>query len=145
MLTKMKNSDNDTPSPSLISNTGQTIIGKDVSIEGSIKGKENLVIEGNLKGSIVLEDHQVTVGPQGQVEGEIYAENITISGQMAGNINAKNKVEITKDADFSGEIKAKRMSVEEGAYIKTVVELERDQQKKAGGPDNKPMAQSVPE
>jgi len=140
MLTKMKNGDNPAPSPGLISNEGQTIIGRAVSIEGSIRGKENLVIEGRLKGSIVLEDYQVTVGPQGQVEGEIYAENITISGQMTGNIKAKNKVEITKDADFSGEIKAKRMSVEEGAYIKTIVELDRDGQKKPAVPESKPGA-----
>ena len=140
MLTKMKNGDNPAPAPGLISHEGQTIIGRAVFIEGSIRGKENLVIEGRLKGSIVLEGHQVTVGPQGQVEGEIFAENITISGQMAGNVNAKNKVEITKDADFSGEIKAKRMSVEEGAYIKTVVELERDEKKKAAASDNKPGA-----
>jgi cytoskeletal protein CcmA (bactofilin family) len=40
-------------------------------------------------------------------------------------------VEITKDADFNGEIKTKRISVEDGAYLKAAIELEREPQKKA--------------
>jgi cytoskeletal protein CcmA (bactofilin family) len=43
-----------------------------------------------------------------------------------GNIAANGKVEITKEADFTGEIKAGRISVEDGAYLKAVVELKRE-------------------
>ncbi len=145
MLNKIKNANSGiTSSPNITSNEGRTIIGKLVSIEGSIRGKENLVIEGSLKGTIELEENQVTIGPKGQVEGEIYADNITISGKMIGNIKARDKVEITREANFNGEIKAKRISVEDGAFIKTVIEMERrdDAQKKTTSTD-KPVAKLV--
>ena len=131
MLTKTKENETANESSVVNSKEGITVIGRQVSIEGSIFGKENLVIDGNLKGTIELEGHQVTIGTQGRVEGEIHADNITISGQVVGNVKAKNKVEITKDANLYGEIKAKRISVEEGAYIKTVIELEGARKKNA--------------
>lgn len=104
----------------------KTVIGEDISIKGSIHGKGDLVIQGSIKGTIDLNNHHLTVGPNGNVEAEVNAEHVTIGGHLAGNINARGKVEITKTAVFTGEIKAKRISVEDGAYLKAVIELERE-------------------
>ena len=133
------------PAPSFgpMSKEERTVIGQHISVEGVIRGKENLVIEGSLKGSIELEKHHVTVGSKGQVEAEIHADSVTISGHLIGNIHAHGKVEITKEADFSGEIKAKRISVEDGAYLKAVIELERDS-KKQGMPAAEPAGKASP-
>ncbi len=125
---------NDPPASSMNASTAsaaateKTIIGENISIKGSIHGKGNLVIQGSVKGNIDLEKHHLTIGPNGNVEAEINAEHVTISGRLAGNINARGKVEITRTAEFSGEIKAKRISVEDGAFLKAVIELQRDPQ-----------------
>jgi cytoskeletal protein CcmA (bactofilin family) len=108
----------------------KTIIGKQITIEGGLQGEEDLIIEGTLKGSIDLGKHLLTIGPNGKVESEIRAENVTISGKLKGNITALDKVKITKDAAFTGEIHSKRISVEDGAYIKAVIEVERETPKK---------------
>jgi cytoskeletal protein CcmA (bactofilin family) len=121
----------------------RTIIGEKISVEGGIHGGEDLVIEGSVKGSIELEKHHLTVGPKGHVEAEIHANNVTISGQLVGNIKALGKVEITKEADFNGEIKAKRIAVEDGAYLKAVIELEREPRDK-GIAAIKPTEQTTP-
>jgi cytoskeletal protein CcmA (bactofilin family) len=136
MLRKTKSVENNNmPAPSM---GEKTIIGEQISIEGCIQGKGDLVIDGSIKGSIELEKHHLTVGPKGQVEADIHADNVTISGRMTGNIKAGCKVEITKEADFNGEIKAKRISVEDGAYLKAAIELEREPQKKAA-PEREPL------
>lgn len=129
-MRKIKNMKNDIVS-NMESVEEKTIIGENISITGDVQGKEDLLIEGSVKGKIELENHHLIVGSKGQVEAEIQAENVTISGRLIGNINAQGKVEITKEADFNGEIKAKRISVEDGAYLKAVIELEREPQKKA--------------
>ena len=131
-MLKRTRSENDVmdPAPSPVLATGKTIIGKQVSIEGGIQGSEDLVIEGTVRGSIELEKFHLTVGPKGKVEAEIRAGNVTVSGQLKGNIKVLDRVDITKDADFNGEIKAKRISVEDGAYVKAVIEVERESQKK---------------
>jgi cytoskeletal protein CcmA (bactofilin family) len=120
-----------------------TIIGERISIEGNIRGEGDLTIDGSVKGSIGLDKHHLTVGSKGRVEADINAENVTISGQMTGNIEAGAKVEITKNADFNGEIRAKRISVEDGAYLKAVIELEREAQEQPV-PVGKPGEEEVP-
>ncbi len=150
MLKKRKETENETDSGTPLARNSylpgsnpahgneKTIIGEQIIIEGSICGGENLLIEGSMKGRIELEEHQVIVGSKGKVEAEIHAKDVTISGRMTGNIQALGKVEITKEAEFNGEIKAGRISVEDGAYIKAVIELVRDDRKKpssAGKPD----------
>ena len=109
-----------------VSSRPDTIIGENVFIEGNIRGEGNLMIEGTVKGKIELAKHHLTVGLKGQVEAEIQAGDITVSGHLIGNITALDKVTITNTADFSGEIKAKRISVEDGAMLKASVELEKE-------------------
>ncbi len=111
-----------------------TCIGEAISIEGSISGKGNLIVQGNMKGTIDLSGQQFTVGKKGSVEADIKAEKVTISGKMKGNVSARGKVEITKSADFEGEIRAKRISVEDGAYMKAVIELEKEKPAKKSDP-----------
>jgi cytoskeletal protein CcmA (bactofilin family) len=109
----------------------KTIIGEHISIEGSIRGEEDLQIEGSMKGNIELGKHNFKVGPNGQMEGEITARNVSVSGEFKGNIKSHEKVEVTREADFYGEIRAKSISVEDGAYIKGVIELDREPNRKS--------------
>lgn len=108
----------------------KTIIGEKISIEGNIRAEENLTIEGIMKGNVEIEKHSFGVGSKGRVEGEIRANNVLISGLFHGKVNATGKVEITKNADFYGDIKADSIAIEEGAFIKGEIELGRDPHKK---------------
>ena len=83
-----------------------------------------------MKGRIEMEKHNLTVGSKGRVEGEVRALNVSIIGQLNGSITALGKVEVTKEADFWGDIKAKSISVEDGAYFKGSIELEREPHRK---------------
>ena len=105
------------------SSNAKTIIGKDITIQGDIRGKEHMVIDGSIKGNIEMETHNFALGPAGRVEGEIHARNISISGQMKGNIKTPGKIEITEQASFQGDILAKSIAVENGAFFKGSVEL----------------------
>jgi cytoskeletal protein CcmA (bactofilin family) len=129
------------PPKEQVSAEKRTILGEHIAFEGGIRGKENLVIEGSVKGEIELSGCHVTVGPKGRVEADIQASDVTISGRLTGNVTSQGKVSFTKDADFSGEVRAKRITVEDGAYIKAVIEMEREPQKKVM-PPGKPTPES---
>ena len=101
----------------------KTIIGKDISIQGDIRGREHMIIDGSVKGNIEMDTHNFTLGPDGRVEGKIHARNISISGDMKGNIKTPGKIEITQQASFQGDIIAKSIAVENGAFFKGSVEL----------------------
>ncbi|MCJ7539264.1 MAG: polymer-forming cytoskeletal protein [Desulfobacterales bacterium] len=114
------------PTPNLEKKDVKTIIGEHISIEGNIHGEGHLLIEGSMKGNIVMDKHDFALGSKGRFEGEIQAQNVSISGQMIGNIKTQGRVEITKEADFSGEVKAKSISIGDGAYFKGTIELDKE-------------------
>jgi cytoskeletal protein CcmA (bactofilin family) len=117
------------PTPTSEPSNSKTVIGEHISITGDIQGTENLVIDGSLLGKIELEKNHITIGPKGRVNAEINAKNVTIKGQLKGNIQAAGMVSITRDAKFVGEIKSRSISVEDGAYLKAAIELQRDPKK----------------
>lgn len=116
-----------------------TIIGEHISIEGTVRAKEDLIIQGSLKGTMELDKHHVTIGHKGKVEADIKAQSITVSGKMNGNVSVHGKVEITKEADFTGQIKAKRIAIEEGAYINGSIEMQREEESKSDFKGKRPM------
>ena len=120
----------------------KTIIGEYITIEGSISGEEHLVIEGSMKGTIDLKRHNFAIGSKGRFEGEIRAQKVSISGEMNGSIKAQDKIRITKEADFVGEIRAKSISVEDGAYFKGSIELEREPNRKSATKEKAPILAS---
>jgi cytoskeletal protein CcmA (bactofilin family) len=113
----------------------KTTIGEGITIEGSIYGEENLLIEGAMKGNIEMGKHNFSIGPKGRVDGDIHAQDVSINGQFKGTVEALGKVAVSKEADFNGEIKAKSFSVEDGAYFKGVVELDREPHQKPVTPN----------
>ena len=109
---------------------GNTILGHNISIEGSIRGEENIIVDGSMKGDIELKKHDFIIGSKGRFEGDIRAQNLNISGLVMGNVITKGKVELTKEADFIGDVKAKNFLMEEGAYFKGSIELDREPNRK---------------
>ena len=99
----------------------KTSISNSTSIIGDIKAEEHLIINGTIKGNVEILDYNFFLGPSGRIEGNVHAQNVRIRGYMNGEIKAKGKVEITKEADFSGKIESKSISVESGAHFNASV------------------------
>ncbi len=101
----------------------KTSISNSTSIVGNIKAEEHLIINGTIEGNVEITNYNFFLGPSGRIEGVVHAQNVRIRGYMKGEIKAKGKVEITKEADFSGKIESKSISVESGAYFNASVNL----------------------
>ena len=99
----------------------KTSISNSTSIVGDIKAEEHLIINGTIKGNVEISNYNFFLGPSGRIEGQVQAQNVRIRGYMKGEIKAKGKVEITKEANFSGKIKSKSISVESGACFNASV------------------------
>ena len=105
-----------TPEPA--NTRGQASIGKAVKIDGQIYSKEDLYVDGDVKGIIELQEHRLTIGPNGKVHANIKAREIVILGNVQGNVEASDKLEVRKDARMVGDIKSARIVIEDGAYFK---------------------------
>ena len=109
-------------------------IGKAVKINGQIFTKEDLYVDGDVEGTIESHDNKVTIGPNGRVQAGIRAREVVILGQVQGNVEASDKVDIRKDAKLVGDITTSRISIEDGALFKGSIDIKKAEPKPAAAP-----------
>ncbi len=96
---------------------GQTsIIAQGCKFEGTIDIKGTLRIEGEFKGTIGTPESLV-VGKTGVVNASVKVKNAIIGGQFFGDINAENKIELQSGSHLEGDIKTKRLVIDEGVFF----------------------------
>jgi cytoskeletal protein CcmA (bactofilin family) len=100
-------------------------LGTTFVIKGEISGEEDLQIDGKVEGPVSLRNHRLTVGRGGQLNSQINAREVVVYGKAIGNIRVRDRVEIKKDGEVTGDIVTARLSIEDGAYFKGSIEIER--------------------
>lgn len=95
-----------------------------VSIKGELTVEEDLTVEGHVEGSVELKDHNLWIGPSGQVSAEIHAKSAIIAGVVIGNIFASELVEVRSSGSVLGNIRCPRISIVEGAKVKGTIDTE---------------------
>ena len=101
-------------------------IGKSVLVKGELSGSEDLYLDGEVEGSIQLKDHSLIVGPHGRVRANIQARDVVVHGKVDGNIRGTERVELKKSAVLVGDISTQRIIVEDGAFFKGAVDIQKD-------------------
>lgn len=112
------------PAPRSTSAGGTAMIGPSINVDGKLRGDEDLVIEGKVKGTVELKNNSVTIGSQGEVQADVYAHSIYVDGQMDGNLVASEQVVIRKSARVKGSIAAPRVSLEDGAQFNGSIDMD---------------------
>jgi cytoskeletal protein CcmA (bactofilin family) len=101
-------------------------IGKSVVIKGELSGSEDLYLDGEVEGTIELQKHALTVGPNGRIRAHINAKEVIIHGKVDGNIRGTDKVELKRTAVLVGDIQTQRITIEDGAYFKGAIDIQRE-------------------
>ena len=100
-------------------------IGKSVIIRGELSGSEDLYLDGEVEGSIELKGHSLTIGPNGHIRANVHAQEVVIHGRIDGNIRATDRVELKKSAVLSGDIFTQRIMIEDGAFFKGAIDIQK--------------------
>src|SRR5229473_5423704 len=101
-------------------------LGASLVVKGEISGGEDLQIDGIVEGPISLQSQRLTVGHTAHLNSEILAREVVVYGKVEGNLRARDRVEIKKDGSVIGDITTARISIEDGAYFKGRIEIDRD-------------------
>lgn len=99
------------------------MIGMTVKIKGDISSDENLVIEGQVDGTITLNSHELTIGQSGRVNANVTAKIIKIDGQVNGDLVGKEKIIISKTGTVRGNLVAPTVILEEGGKFKGTIDM----------------------
>jgi len=92
-----------------------TYIGSDAAVEGTVRGRGLLRIEGRVSGQIEHEG-TVVVGQKAEVRAKLRVKELVVQGFIEGSIHA-DRCEIAETARIVGDVWAQRLAVAEGASI----------------------------
>jgi cytoskeletal protein CcmA (bactofilin family) len=104
---------------------GNAVLGKSVMVKGQILSREDLTIDGEVEGTIEMQEHRLTVGPNGKVRASVKAREVIVLGTLHGNVETGDRLDIRKEAKLVGDIRTARIVIEDGAYFKGNVDIVR--------------------
>src|SRR3984957_6758744 len=100
-------------------------LGASLHVKGEISGNEDLHIDGSVEGLIQLEDRKLTVGASAKLTADVVAREVVVYGAVKGNLRARDRIEIKKDGSVVGDLTTARIMIEDGAYFKGSIEIDR--------------------
>jgi len=95
---------------------GETIIAKGVKVEGDFVSDGNVIIEGEVNGSVKTAGH-LEVGDSAKIKADVTASDALVAGQISGNLKVNGKLELLESSRVEGDIEAEILSVASGAKI----------------------------
>jgi len=92
-----------------------SVIGPTLVFKGELSADEDLIIEGQIEGTIAHHDKNLTIGKQGRVKADIHASSVIVEGMLVGNIHSEGVVSLARDSNVKGDIFCGRIVMMDGA------------------------------
>ena len=121
----------------------EAFIGKAVLVKGQIFSKEDLIVDGQIEGTVELPSNRLRVGSNGKLQANVKAREVDVMGTVHGDIMAEEKITIRKEANLVGDLKSASIEIEDGAYFKGSVDIVRPTAKPADKPSPPSPAQGT--
>lgn len=90
------------------------LLSRGVSIKGTVKFADELLIDGEVEGTIDSTG-SLTVGEHASIKGEIRSKSVKVRGSVEGDIFASERCELQAGCTLQGDIEAPRLVVDENA------------------------------
>ncbi|MCL6451524.1 MAG: polymer-forming cytoskeletal protein [Acetobacteraceae bacterium] len=104
----------------------ETIIGKETEFKGVIRSHGLLRVDGRLEGE-VMHQGDLVVGEQGSVVATIKAQNVTVAGEVKGNVDADGRLEMLPSGRLFGDIRVGYLVVAEGAIFQGMSQMKGEE------------------
>ena len=106
----------------------RAIIGPTLKIKGEVSGEEDLLVQGQVDGKIIVKGQIVTVGKAGKVQADIHAKTIRVEGRVRGDLFGLQEVVIEASGDVEGNLIAPSVRLENGSRFKGSIDMETGRQ-----------------
>ncbi|WP_133498587.1 polymer-forming cytoskeletal protein [Cognatilysobacter terrigena] len=111
-----------TPSRAPARQVQESLIASDLSIEGKINGAGSVRVAGRFTGDIAVEG-DLTIEVGARVNGGVKARRVVVAGELEGNIESAQRVEVVESGSMVGDVKAGTVTVAPGARMRGMVEF----------------------
>lgn len=103
-----------------IKSTIESLIGISTRIEGDIRFKGGLRIDGQIKGSVIAEGDEpsmLVISEFARVEGEVRAAHLVVNGEIVGPVFSSEVLELQPKARITGDVHYKALEMHGGALV----------------------------
>ena len=104
---------------------GASLVAKDATWEGKLVCTGNVRIEGSLRGEVETAG-TLFVAAQARVDGTVRAQNVTLAGEIQGNVRCEGRLEILPGGAARGEVDTGALVVHEGAFIESRFQMRQE-------------------
>lgn len=111
-----KNSDAKPIIRNISSSTNITYLAEDCDVKGSMVSNGNLRIDGRIEGTLTVAGDLI-IGQTAVLKANIEAQTVTLAGEVHGNINVGNLLELSSTAHLYGDIVTKQLKIDQGAVF----------------------------
>ena len=113
----------------------ESVIAPDLVIEGKIEGSGHVRIAGKFKGDVKVQGN-LTIDQGARVAGGVSAQKVSLAGELDGNIESAQHVELLPSGVINGDLKAGSLTVAAGSRIRGHVECGWDKDGKLAKPES---------
>ena len=111
--------------------TTVSTIGESIVIKGELSADEDVVIEGQLEGTINLNQNVLTVGEHGKVKATVVAKTVVVVGKVWDSIIDAENVDIRDTGLVEGDICTPRLAMAAGVYVRGRIDMPQSQSGRA--------------
>ncbi|MCX7881905.1 MAG: polymer-forming cytoskeletal protein [Brevinematales bacterium] len=93
-----------------------TVLADDIDFQGTMRFNKSLMIKGRFEGKIEATGHLI-IGPKAVINADVKAGVVTNYGQINGNVEGLERVELLHNAKLTGDIKTPDLIIETGCMF----------------------------
>jgi cytoskeletal protein CcmA (bactofilin family) len=112
--------------------------GSDRVPKRDVTPRDDLHLDTVIEGAISLNCQRLTIGKTAKATADVVAREVIVYGELAGHLQAADRIEIKKHALVTGYLTTPRILIEEGAYFKGTVQIERRRKPRGARHSNGP-------
>jgi len=111
-----------------------SILGPSLRFKGELTAAEDLLIEGQVIGSI-KHSRRLTIGRNGHVKAQIEGHIVSIAGTVEGDVQAQTSVAVMESGRLIGDVRAPSVSIVDGADFNGNVIMDTSKRARGAGRD----------
>lgn len=115
----------------------QVRLGPRDSLVGKLTIAGDLHVQGSVEGELSASG-DIQVDPSATIKASLEGRNVTINGQVQGNVNARRRLTLSGNGALNGDVRVSRLSVEDGATLNGNVSMQ------PAGPEDSDNSESAP-
>jgi cytoskeletal protein CcmA (bactofilin family) len=123
------------------SSTELNFLGGGTVVDGTVRTNNSIRVDGKIKGKLICKN-TLTIGVNGEVEGEIEAKNAIIGGKIKGKIRVAEKLVLESKSVLIGDLKASKLLIDDGAVFEGTSDMGKKEtvtvDNKSAAPVNEP-------